>query len=139
MYEWLLGTGMSQSLANIIMGVLKSLIIIVFLAVSALILVLMERKVAGRIQNRPGPNRLGPGGPFRTVADAIQPVSKEGVVPGGADRAVYLLAPLVIFAASVALWVVIPCGRNLVVPDLNIGLLCLAAVGGVSVLAFLMA
>ncbi len=139
MYEWLLGTGMSQSLANIIMGVLKSLIIIVFLAVSALILVLMERKVAGRIQNRPGPNRLGPGGMFQTFADAIKLVSKEDVVPSGADKAVYILAPLVIFAASVALWVVIPFGPNLVVQDLNIGLIYLAAVTGINVLAFLMA
>lgn len=139
MYEWLLGTGMSQSLANIIMGVLKSLIIIVFLVVSALILVLMERKVAGRIQNRPGPNRLGPGGMFQTFADAIKLVSKEDVVPSGADKAVYILAPLVIFAASVALWVVIPFGPNLVVQDLNIGLIYLAAVTGINVLAFLMA
>ena len=139
MYEWLLGTGMSQSLANISMGVLKSLIIIVFLAVSALILVLMERKVAGRIQNRPGPNRLGPGGMFQTFADAIKLVSKEDVVPSGADKAVYILAPLVIFAASVALWVVIPFGPNLVVQDLNIGLIYLAAVTGINVLAFLMA
>ncbi|REJ35370.1 MAG: NADH-quinone oxidoreductase subunit NuoH [Bacillota bacterium] len=130
---------MSQSLANIIMGVLKSLIIIVFLAVSALILVLMERKVAGRIQNRPGPNRLGPGGMFQTFADAIKLVSKEDVVPSGADKAVYILAPLVIFAASVALWVVIPFGPNLVVQDLNIGLIYLAAVTGINVLAFLMA
>src|SRR5690554_2175462 len=126
MYEWLLGTGMSQSLANIIMGVLKSLIIIVFLAVNALILILMERKVSGRIQNRPGPNRLGPGGMFQTLADALKLVAKEDVIPGGADKAVYVLAPLIIMAASTALWVVIPFGPNTVAQNLNIGLIYIA-------------
>src|SRR5690606_10243578 len=95
--------------------------------------------VRKRLEHAAGPNRLGPGGMFQTFADAIKLVSKEDVVPSGADKAVYILAPLVIFAASVALWVVIPFGPNLVVQDLNIGLIYLAAVTGINVLAFLMA
>src|SRR5690625_990536 len=121
------------------MGVIKAVIIVTFLAVSALILVLMERRVSGRIQNRPGPNRLGPGGMFQTFADAIKLVTKEDVIPAGADKAVYILAPLVLMAASVALWVVIPFGPDTVVQNLNIGLIYIAAVTGINVLAFLMA
>jgi len=139
MYEWLLGTGMHPSLANVILGLAKAVLIITFLATSALILILMERKVAGRIQNRPGPNRLGPGGMFQTLADAVKLVSKEDIIPSGADKAVYLLAPVVIMAASTALWVVVPFGPSTAVQDLNIGLIYIAAVTGINVLAFLMA
>lgn len=139
MYEWLLEAGVHPSLANVVIGLLKGVLIVTFLAVSALVLVLMERKVAGRIQNRPGPNRLGPGGMFQTFADAIKLVSKEDVIPAGADKAVYILAPLVIMAASTALWVVIPFGPDTIVQDLNIGLIYIAAVTGINVLAFLMA
>lgn len=139
MYEWLLSTGMNPSLVNVVVGLLKAVLIVTFLAVSALVLVLMERKVSGRIQNRPGPNRLGPGGMFQTFADAIKLVSKEDIVPSGADKFVYILAPLVIMAASTALWVVIPFGPDTIVQNLNIGLIYIAAVTGINVLAFLMA
>lgn len=139
MYKWLLSTGMNPSLVNVVVGLLKAVLIVTFLAVSALVLVLMERKVSGRIQNRPGPNRLGPGGMFQTFADAIKLVSKEDIVPSGADKFVYILAPLVIMAASTALWVVIPFGPDTIVQNLNIGLIYIAAVTGINVLAFLMA
>lgn len=143
MYEWAFNLaqdiGMNESLFNIIMGVVKGVLVVTFLAVSALVLILMERKVAGRIQNRPGPNRVGPRGLLQTLADALKLLSKEDVIPAGADRAVYILAPLVIFAAAMALWVVIPFGPTTIVQDLNIGLIYIAAVTGLSVLAFLMA
>lgn len=143
MYEWAWGVaqdiGMNESVFNVIMGLVKGILVVTFLAVNALILILMERKVSGRIQNRPGPNRLGPGGMFQTLADALKLVAKEDVIPSGADKAVYVLAPLIIMAASTALWVVIPFGPDTVAQNLNIGLIYIAAVTGINVLAFLMA
>lgn len=143
MYEWAWelaqNLGMSQSLFNVIAGVVKGILVVTFILLNALVLILMERKVAGFIQRRPGPNRLGPGGMFQTLADALKLVSKEDIIPSGADKAVYIISPLVIISASVALWVVIPFGPTTIVQNLNIGLIYIAAVTGLSVLGFLMA
>lgn len=143
MYDWAWSLaqdiGMNESLFNVIAGLVKGILVVTFIAVNALILILMERKVAGRVQRRPGPNRLGPGGAFQTLADALKLVAKEDVIPSGADKAVYILSPLVIFSSAVALWVVIPFGPTSIVQNLNIGLIYIAAVTGLSVLGFLMA
>ncbi|MBO8141546.1 MAG: NADH-quinone oxidoreductase subunit NuoH [Firmicutes bacterium] len=121
------------------MGLIKGVLVVAFLAVNALLLIYLERKVSGYIQNRLGPTRTGPKGLLQTLADAVKLLSKEDVIPSGADRAVYILAPIVIFAAATALWIVIPFGPQTMVQDLNIGLIYISAVTGLSVLAFLMA
>lgn len=124
---------------NIIAGVIKALIFALYVAVNALFLVWLERKVSGRIQRRPGPNRLGPFGLIQTFADAIKLISKEDVVPRGVDRVVYALAPIVAFAPALAVWIVIPFGPTLIVRDLNIGLIFIAATTSFAVISFLMA
>src|SRR5690606_31965374 len=143
MSDWLWGLfqnwGWSESAFNVVMDVIKGLLVTTFLAVNALVLVLMERKVSGRIQRRPGPLRTGPRGLLQTFADAIKLLSKEDIVPSGADVAVFVLAPMVFFAAATALWIVIPFGPQTIVQDLNIGLIYISAVTGLSVLAILMA
>lgn len=126
-------------LLNGLYGVLKALLIIVFISLNALFLIWMERKVAGRIQNRPGPTRTGPAGLLQTAADGLKLLVKEDVIPAKADRALFILAPMVIFAAAVTLWVVIPFGPGLVVQDLNIGLIFIAAISSMTVLSLLMA
>lgn len=125
--------------ANILLGVLKAVLIIVFIALNALFMIWMERKVAGRIQNRLGPTRQGPFGLFQTAADGLKLLLKEDIIPSQADKALFILAPVVIFSAAVALWIVIPFGPGLVVQDLNIGLLFIAAVTSFTVLSILMA
>lgn len=138
-WEFAQQLGWSQSLFNVVAGTVKGLLIVGFIAVNALILILMERKVSAWMQRRVGPNRLGPGGMFQTFADAIKLIAKEDVIPAGADRTVYIAAPLLILSAAVALWVVIPFGPTSIVQNLNIGLIYIAAVTGLSVLGFLMA
>src|SRR5438270_8563950 len=84
----------------------------VFLSLFALISVL-ERKILGRIQNRYGPNRVGPFGLFQPVADGIKMLIKEDIVPGRADKVVHFLAPILIAATAILALGIIPYGRNM--------------------------
>ncbi|HAB19321.1 MAG TPA: NADH-quinone oxidoreductase subunit NuoH [Verrucomicrobiales bacterium] len=101
----------------------------VFPALFAITTVL-ERKILGRIQNRPGPNRVGPAGFLQFAADGIKSLTKEDIVPRNADRVVHFLAPLVVVIPPLLAFAVIPVGRNLVALDLpEAGLLFFFAVG----------
>src|ERR1700759_4200850 len=84
----------------------------VFLSLFALISVL-ERKILGRIQNRYGPNRVGPFGLFQPVADGIKMLIKEDIVPTRADKLVHFLAPIILAAVAILTLGVIPYGRNM--------------------------
>src|SRR5205823_4374069 len=87
-------------------------VLAVFLTLFALISVL-ERKILGRIQNRYGPNRVGPFGLFQPVADGIKMLIKEDIVPARADKIVHFLAPILIAATAILTLGVTPSGRNL--------------------------
>ena len=119
----------------LIVGIILALMPVI----STLSLTWMERKVVGRIQNRPGPNRVGPFGIFQAIADAVKLLIKEDIIPDGADKPIFNLAPLLIFVAAALLWTVIPFGRGLVGQDLNIGVLYLVAIGSLTTIAVLMA
>src|SRR5947209_12284312 len=84
----------------------------VFLTLFALISVL-ERKILGRMQNRYGPNRVGPFGLFQPIADGIKMLIKEDIVPARADKIVHFLAPVLIAAVAILTLGVIPYGRNM--------------------------
>jgi NADH-quinone oxidoreductase subunit H len=89
----------------------------------------VERKVLGRIQNRYGPNRVGPWGFLQFAADGIKALTKEDVVPAAADRVVHFLAPLAMLVPVLLAFAVLPVGRNMVVCDLDAGVLFFFAVG----------
>ena len=100
---------------------------------------IVERKALGRIQNRFGPNRVGPCGLLQPIADAVKMLIKEDIVPQRADKVVHYLAPL---ALAVPVWLtfsVLPFGRNMTALDLNAGLLFFFAIGASSELAVFMA
>ena len=99
----------------------------------------LERKGLGRIQNRYGPNRVGPYGFFQPIADGVKSLTKEDVVPRTADQAVHFLAPLLLVAAAFLAYAVLPVGRNMVVANLNAGVLFFFAVGSLVELAVFMA
>ncbi|HAM70137.1 MAG TPA: NADH-quinone oxidoreductase subunit NuoH [Verrucomicrobiales bacterium] len=113
-------------------------IVMVFPMLFALTTV-VERKGLGRIQNRPGPNRVGPAGFLQFAADGIKAIIKEDVVPRAADRVVHFIAPLVLVVPVLLSYSVLPFGRNLVPIDLDTGLLFFFAVGAVTELAVFMA
>jgi NADH-quinone oxidoreductase subunit H len=113
-------------------------ILLVFPALFAITTVL-ERKGLGRIQNRYGPNRVGPFGFLQFAADGIKALIKEDIVPRAADRVVHFLAPIVLLVPSLLVYSVIPIGRNMVAIDFDAGLLFFFAVGAASELAVFMA
>jgi NADH-quinone oxidoreductase subunit H len=121
-------------------GVLLSVVAIVglFPALFALTTV-FERKGLARIQNRLGPNRVGPYGLLQPIADGIKSLTKEDIVPTSADAAVHFLAPVVLVVAVFMGFAVLPMGRNMVLVDLDAGLLFYFAMGASTELAVFMA
>jgi NADH-quinone oxidoreductase subunit H len=110
----------------------------VFLTLFALISVL-ERKILARMQNRYGPNRVGPFGLFQPIADGIKMLIKEDIVPARADKIVHFLAPILIVAAAILALGVIPYGRNMTPFTIDGGILFFFAVGSTTELAVFMA
>jgi NADH-quinone oxidoreductase subunit H len=127
---WLLQ--IASSLVNIFA------LLAVFLTLFALISVL-ERKILARMQNRYGPNRVGPFGLFQPIADGIKMLIKEDVVPARADKIVHFLAPILIAAAAILALGVIPYGRNMTPFTIDGGILFFFAVGSTTELAVFMA
>jgi NADH-quinone oxidoreductase subunit H len=121
-------------------GVVLSVVVIVclFPALFALTTV-FERKGLARIQNRLGPNRVGPFGFLQPIADGIKSLTKEDIVPLRADAAVHFLAPVVLVVAVFMGFAVLPMGRNMVLADMDAGLLFYFAVGASTELSVFMA
>jgi NADH-quinone oxidoreductase subunit H len=99
----------------------------------------MERKVAAHIQIRLGPNRVGPGGIFQTVADTLKLIMKEGLVPDNADKFLFNLAPFVVMMVGMLLLAPIAFAKNFQIWDINIGVLYISSVSSLSVIGILMA
>jgi NADH-quinone oxidoreductase subunit H len=110
-----------------------------FAIVSVLFLTWMERKVVARIADRIGPNRVGPFGLLQAIADAIKMLIKEDIVPAGADRGLFNLAPMLIMIPALLVYAVIPFGAGMFATDLNIGILYVIALGSIAMLSMLMA
>src|SRR5580704_12656184 len=136
--HWLLGyvPAVAQPLASAILSIIP--ILIAFPALFAITTVL-ERKGLGRMQNRYGPNRVGPAGFFQPIADGIKSLTKEDIVPLSADQVVHFLAPILLVIAAFLAYAVLPIGRNMVLVNLNAGVLFFFAVGSVVELSVFMA
>ncbi len=99
----------------------------------------LERKGLGRIQNRYGPNRVGPYGFFQPIADGLKTLTKEDIVPLAADHPVHLLAPIMLVMATFLGYAVLPVGRNMVAVNLDAGILYFFAAGSMTEMAVFMA
>ena len=119
--------------------VLVGLAAITLFAVLGLGLVWMERKVAAVMQIRLGPNRVGPKGIFQTTADTLKLLMKEGLVPDGADKFLFNLAPFIVMIVAMLILAPIAFAKNFQIWDINIGVLYLSAISSLSVIGILMA
>jgi NADH-quinone oxidoreductase subunit H len=135
---WLVGLAPDawQPLLSAILSV--AAIILVFAGLFALTTVL-ERKGLGRIQNRYGPNRVGPYGVLQPIADMFKTLTKEDLVPRTADKVVHFIAPLVLVAPVFLALAVVPVGQNMVAMDIDAGVLFFFAVGAATELSVFMA
>jgi NADH-quinone oxidoreductase subunit H len=139
--QWVLSffAGAPDWLSQIASALINILAVLgVFLTLFAAISVL-ERKILGRMQNRYGPNRVGPFGLLQPVADGIKMLIKEDIVPVRADKVVHFLAPILIAATAILALGVIPYGRNMTPFAIDGGILFFFAVGSTTELAVFMA
>jgi NADH-quinone oxidoreductase subunit H len=116
----------------------QSLMIVAFVMISLLFLVYGDRKIWAAVQMRRGPNVVGPFGLLQSVADALKYVVKEIVVPAGADRAVFFLAPLLSFVLAILAWAVIPFDSGWVLADINVAILFVFAASSLEVYGVIM-
>ena len=124
---------------TLVWTVIKILVIAVPLLIIMAYLTYAERKVLGAMQLRQGPMMVGPYGLLQAFADGIKLFSKETIIPSGADKTLFLIAPLITFALSLVAWAVIPVGEGLVLANINVGILYLFAISSLGVYGILVA
>lgn len=121
------------------LGFLSALVLINLPMVLVPLLIYIERRLLGRFQNRVGPNRVGPFGILQPIADAIKIMTKEDIIPRGADRLVFTLAPVAVMAPALLMFTVIPFGGETFLTNLNVGVLFIVAVTAVETIGVFMA
>jgi NADH-quinone oxidoreductase subunit H len=123
---------------RVVVIVAEILLIVVPLLVAVAYLTYAERKVIGAIQLRKGPNVVGPFGLLQPLADGAKLFLKETVIPSGANRAVFLIAPMLTFGLALIAWAVIPFDQGWVLSDINVGVLYLFAISSLGVYGIIM-
>jgi len=122
-----------------ILTLLEALAIIVPVLIMMAYLTYAERKVLAAMQLRRGPNIVGPFGLFQPFADAIKMMFKETVIPSGANRVLFLLAPMLTFALAMMAWAVVPVADGWAIADINVGVLYLFAISSLGVYGIIIA
>jgi NADH-quinone oxidoreductase subunit H len=118
--------------------VYKILFLLVPILVSVAMIVWLDRRVWGLVQKRKGPNVVGPFGLLQTVADALKYIFKEIIIPASANKTVFILAPIVTMTLALVAWAVIPMSEDLILADINVGILYLFAVSSLGVYGIIM-
>ena len=124
---------------NILLNELyKILFILIPVLVSVALAVWLDRRIWGAVQKRRGPNVVGPFGLLQTVADALKYILKEIIIPASSNKVIFVLAPVVTMTLALVAWAVIPFDNELVLADINVGILYLFAVSSLGVYGIIM-
>ena len=122
----------------LIQEIYKIIFLLVPILVSVALIVWLDRRVWGFVQKRRGPNVVGPFGLFQTLADALKYIFKEVIIPASANKVIFILAPIVTMTLALIAWAVIPLSEDLVLSNINIGILYLFAVSSLGVYGIIM-
>jgi NADH-quinone oxidoreductase subunit H len=123
----------------LVIMVAESLMLLIILLIAVAYVLLADRKIWAAVQIRRGPNVVGPWGLFQSFADLLKFVLKEPVIPAGANKGVFLLAPLVTCVLALAAWAVIPVNAGWVISNINVGILYIFAISSLGVYGVIMA
>src|SRR3984957_18026988 len=135
LWNTIVGIWDEYAIIRIVLGVL---VVVVGLLISMAYLTYFERKVLAYSQLRKGPNVVGPFGLLQPLADGLKLLLKETIVPSGANRIVFIAAPLITFTLALVAWAVIPFDVVVVISDINVGMLYLFAISSLSVYGIIM-
>jgi len=124
---------------ELLIDVLKILAIILPLLIFVAYLTYFERKVIGFMQLRKGPNVVGPFGLFQPFADGIKLLTKETIVPSNSNKFLFILSPIITFTLALIAWAVIPIDNDIVLSNINVGIMYIVAVSSLSVYGIIMA
>src|SRR6201747_2531688 len=139
MAEFFAGAFWTGFLWPLIVMVAQSLLLLIVLLIAIAYILLADRKIWAAVQIRRGPNVVGPWGLFQSFADLLKFVLKEPIIPAGAHKGVFLLAPLVSCVLALAAWAVIPMDLGWVISDINVGVLYIFAISSLSIYGIIMA
>jgi NADH-quinone oxidoreductase subunit H len=131
--------GWPESMLLLLAGVIPAVILITFMSLGPILYVYAERKIAGFMQDRLGPMRVGKWGLLQTIADTIKLLFKEAIFPRNVDKVLFTLAPCLVVIGAFLGFLVLPFGPQLVAADLNIGVFYLVAVSSISTVGLIMA
>jgi len=118
--------------------VYKILFLLIPILVSVAMIVWLERRVWGFVQKRRGPNVVGPFGLLQTLADALKYIFKEIIIPASANKIIFILAPIVTMSLALIAWAVIPFSEELILSNINVGILYIFAVSSLGVYGIIM-
>ena len=129
---------MTEMLWTVAVILLQSVVLIVALLITVAYLILVDRKVWAAVQMRRGPNVVGPWGLFQSFADLIKFAVKEQIIPDGANKGIFIIAPLVTSVLAIAAWAVVPLADGWAIADINVGILYLFALSSLGVYGVIM-
>jgi NADH-quinone oxidoreductase subunit H len=137
--NFLLGGLLPSWLIYLISFIIVTTIILIVAPLTMMMQVWFERRMVARMQDRLGPNRVGPAGLLQSIADGVKMFTKEDIVPRAADKWVHLLAPIIAVAPVMFMLAVVPWGRGVVPADINVSVLFVVAISSVSAVGLMMA
>jgi NADH-quinone oxidoreductase subunit H len=136
----LVGWGLAEDLAVTLLRFVGAVALaLAMLLIGGVLFTWLDRKLSARIQDRIGPNRVGPFGLLQGIADTVKLITKEDITPAGADKVVFNLAPLVVTMSVLGIWAVVPFAQTFIGTDLNVGVLYIVSIGAVGTLGIMMA